>query len=188
MKTVLFYYDDFSNFEVACTAFQFHESLLTAAMEQRIYTSEENMRFEPHTTISELNPKEVSLLILPGGNPSNLFGNEEFRAFVLEVSAGGGVIAGICGGTAIPAAFGLLEGKRCTGGGDGISEDWDWGYPLFTESIICNDPVVTDGNIVTAKGQAFVELALELNSVMGMYKTEEEKLADISWWLQKSER
>lgn len=184
MKTILFYYDDFSNFEVACSAFQFHEGLVTAALEQRTYRSEENMLMVPHKTIAEIDPQEVDLVIIPGGNPTSLFEREDLKTFLSAIADRGGVIAGICGGTGLMAAFGFLDGKRCTGGGDGIRPDWEWGYPLFSRSNIDNsEAVVVDGKMVTAKGQAFLELSLKLNEVLGMYKSEEERLEDCKWWL-----
>lgn len=45
----------------------------------------------------------------------------------------------------------------------------------------------TDDNMVTAKGQAFVELSLKLNEVMNMYKSEEERLEDRKWWLGETQ-
>jgi len=186
MKTVLFYYDAFSNFEVACAAFQFQDSLITAALEQRIYISEENMKMVPHMTISQINPQEVDLLIIPGGNPTSLFDNDSLKTFVQSVSAHGGVIAAICGGTGLLASLGLLNGKKCTGGGQGITSDWDWGYPLFKESIIVDEPVVVDDKIVTSTGQSFLEFSLMLNEVLGMYESEEERMEDRRFWLKET--
>lgn len=184
MKTVLFYYDEFSNFEVACSAFQFHGSLVTAALEKRPYKSEENMIMVPHCAIGELDPGEVGLVIIPGGDPQHLYGNGEIRTFLGKVADHGGVLAGICGGTFLMAQFGFLKGRRCTGSGSGIPDDWREKYPFFEGAIIDNSlPVVADGKMVTAKGQGFVELSLKLNEVMGMYKDDEERLADRKWWL-----
>ncbi|MBB6480975.1 DJ-1/PfpI family protein [Spirochaeta isovalerica] len=184
IKTLLFYYDDFSNFEVACTAFQFHDGLITAALEQRPFKSEENMVMIPHKTLDEINPAEIDLFVIPGGNPTSLFENATLRSFLTAVADRGGVVAGICGGTGLMAAMGLLKGKKCTGNSAGIGPDWKWGYPLFSESIITNESaVVVDGNMVTSQGRAFLEMSLRLNDVMGMYSSEEERQQDLDWWM-----
>ncbi len=180
MNVCALYYDGFCEFELVLTAAQFKESLLTVALEDRVYVSEEKQRFLPHKRLAEVNPTDIDLFIITGGDPSYLYDNVELQEFVEIIRKNGAYIAGICGGTYLMAKYGLLDGKKCTGGSSGILENEET-KSLFKKANIINEDVVIDGKIVTATGQAFVELAGELAQLMGIYKSETERVEDYKW-------
>ena len=184
MATYIFYYDGFSGFETSCACFQFHKNLKAAALENRIYVSEENQKYIPDIIIDEIDPDDVDLLIIPGGDPSPLFENEKLKTFLLRLNDMGKHIGAICGGPSLLAKFGLLDNRKCTGNGMGINAE-SKSFPLFEKAGILQKGVVTDGNITTATGQYFVEFSLELFKQMGGYKNREEEQADYNWWILK---
>ena len=105
----------------------------------------------------ELDPSSVSMLILPGGMPGTL--NLDLSDFtdkiISAVTKNGGRIAAICAAPIILGKRGLLNGKKATG------------YPSFegdlTGAEISPLPVVTDGNVTTAKGMGVaLDFSLEL--------------------------
>ncbi len=116
-KTAIFYYDNFAEFEIVLTLLLLHKNheVVTTALEKRPYRSEELQLFCVDKTITELEPTEIDLLLIPGGNSSSMFENAELKAFIQNVADHGGKIAGICGGSELLAAHGLLDGLRCTG-------------------------------------------------------------------------
>jgi 4-methyl-5(b-hydroxyethyl)-thiazole monophosphate biosynthesis len=95
---------------------------------------------------SEVELKEVSLVIFPGGMPGSL--NLDAHAFTSEVieavANNGGRLAAICAAPLILGRRGLLNGKRATC------------YPGFETELVgavcLTDAVVTDGNITTSRG------------------------------------
>lgn len=181
MNVCILYYDGFCEFEVAITAENFkNEKLFAAALENRVYVSEETQRFLPDRIISELDPKDIDLLIIPGGDPSSLYDNQVLKNFVTELNKRGKYIAGICGGTFLMAEYGILDNKRCTGSGSGLSLEMD-SIDLFKEAVITDESIVIDGNVITAAGQAYVEMAIELGKIMKLYKTEKEVENDYKW-------
>ena len=106
---------------------------------------------------SEINPNEVSLLILPGGMPGtlNLDASHFTDDLISAVTKNGGRIAAICAAPLILGKRGLLDGRSATC------------YPGFEGELkgaeISSLPVVTDGNITTAKGMGVaLEFSLEL--------------------------
>lgn len=181
MNVCIFYYDGFCEFEVVLTASNFsRQNLFAAALENRPYVSSEKQRYLPDKVIAELDPKDIDLFVIPGGDPSALYDNTELKEFITGLDKMGKYIAGICGGTFLMASYGLLDGKRCTGSGSGLTADMpDIG--LFKNSIISDDSIVVDGNTVTAAGQAYVEMSIELGRLMGIYNSEEEAAADYRW-------
>ena len=178
MKVCILYYDGFCEFEVVFAAALFKDCFVAAALEDRIYISEENQRFLPETTIDKLNPGQIDLFIIPGGKPASLYDNQALKQFVLELDAQGKYIAGICGGAYLMAAYGILDGKRCTGGSSGLLGT----DTIFTNCIVCNDDIVVDGNAVTATGQAYVDFSFELARLLNLYAHQDRFHEDYRWY------
>ncbi len=101
---------------------------------------------------------EVSMVIFPGGMPGALnLDSSPFTNKILDaVTKNGGRIAAICASPLILGRRGLLSGKHAVC------------YPGFEEelvgAIIDDGPVITDGNITTAKGMG-VSLTFSLELV-----------------------
>ena len=181
MNIALFYYDDFAEFEVAQVGLAFcNENLFSVALENREYRSSEKQRFLVDQTIDEVDMDSLDLLVIPGGSPESLFENQVLKKFIQTLALKGKKIAGICGGTQLMAAYGLLMGKKCTGNTTGIFPS-DKSYKYFSDAILSEEYVVVDGNIITGQGQAFAEFAVELANQMGLYKNEKERTDDLNW-------
>jgi putative intracellular protease/amidase len=182
MNVCIFYYDGFCEFEVVLAAAEFSsQNVITVALENKIYISEEKQKFIPDKTIEELNPDDIDLFIIPGGDPCCLYENSILKNFICAINKNKKVIAGICGGAELLAAYGILDDKRCTGDSDGLKVDADY-IELFRNSIILKDDVVVDGNIITSTGQAFIEFAFELGMIMKIYKNKDEAQKGYRWY------
>lgn len=104
---------------------------------------------------------EADWLICPGGMPgsSNLASCEKLSNLLKGHYENGGKIAAICAAPSIVLApLGILDNKRATC------------YPGFEEHMtktkFINEPVVTDGTIITANGpSAAMQFALAIVSV-----------------------
>jgi len=182
VKLALFYYDGFGEFEIVltCLLFRRHE-LIAIALENREYRSEERQRFCVDQIVRDVDAYSIDLLVIPGGDPTPLIKNEELKGFIEKLVAGNKKIGAICGGSELLAAYGILNGKHCTGGGSGVGPDSNF-YPYYTGAVLSEEHVVVDGNIITAQGQAFVEFAVELARQMGLYEREEEYEEVLSWF------
>lgn len=182
-RTFVLYYEGFAEFEVvlACLAMAQGE-IVAAAQSLDPVTSEEGQRLLPDRTIADVDPDEVDLLIVPGGNPSRLIGDEALTSLLKELDRRETPIAAICGGTALLAAAGLLNGRECTGGGDSVDDLGELAVH-FSKAIVVDEDVVIDGHIVTAAGRAFVEFAFEVGDLMGVFASEEEASTQY-WWFK----
>jgi putative intracellular protease/amidase len=182
MNVCIFYYDGFCEFEVVLAAAEFSsENVITVALEDKVYISEEKQKFIPHKTIEDINPTEVDLFIIPGGKPDYLFDNSTLKNFIRALNKEGKFISGICGGTKLMATYGILDNKRCTGDGNGLRTNADY-INLFISSIIVKEDVVVDGNVITSTGQGFVEFAFKLVEIMNIYKDKEELEKSYKWY------
>ena len=182
MKIALFYYDGFSEFEVVliCLFFK-EEDVISVALENREFRSEENQRFCVDKVIKDVDIDSIDLLVIPGGEPAPLVKNLELKSFVENLVAKNKKVAGICGGASLLAGLGLLNGKKCTGLSSGKDPNIP-SYRYFSESIFLDDHVVVDGNMITAQGQAYVEFAIEIARQLNLCEKEEEYMEALKWF------
>lgn len=182
MNIALHYYDGFSGFETVIMALLFkRHNLIAVALENREYRSEENQRYCIDQLVQDVNADSIDLLVIPGGDPALLVENQALKYLIEQLLARDKKVAAICGGAAVLAGQGFLKGKKCTGLGSGVQPGSR--YELyFAGSILLDQHVVVDGNIITAQGQAYVEFAVELANLMGLYTTLDAYEADIKWF------
>ena len=113
------------------------------------------------TLAEEITGDGAQALILPGGMPGSLGldASKETDRLINKILARGGRLAAICAAPLILGRRGILNGKRAVC------------YPGFENELIgatvCDAPVVTDGNITTAKGMgAALAFSKELISLL----------------------
>lgn len=101
----------------------------------------------PTTTYAEC-PRDVDVLFVPGGLDGTIaaLDDAETIAFLREIGGKARYVTGVCTGTLLLGAAGLLKGRKATG---------HWYIrdllPLFG-AIRSDDRVVMDGNVVTGGG------------------------------------
>ena len=119
---------------------------LLAGLQEDPVPSARNVKIVPDTTIEQLNPDELDLVVLPGGLPGveNLKRDPRVKELLEKMQAKGKMCAAICAAPGALASFGLLEGKKATI------------YPTLREELqgakVEDAPVVVDGNVVTSQG------------------------------------
>ena len=123
---------------------------------------------------ADISEKDVSLsdmtaVILPGGMPGtlNLEKSETVQKAIAYAMDNGLPIAAICAAPSILGHVGILNGRKATC------------YPGFEADLrgarIASEPVVWDGNILTAKGAGVaLEFALSLVSRLATNEISEE--------------
>lgn len=128
-----------------------------------------------------MDPGDVDLLVIPGGQPLENHNNPAMKgkvdalvSLIKAVNERGGKLASICGGMRFLAYAGVLDGRRCTHNIDDPGE-------MFSKAIFTNERVTVDGNIITGQGQAFAEFAVEMGRQMGIYESEKQAQDDIDW-------
>lgn len=107
-------------------------------------------------TFDTVDPRDYIGVLVPGGarSPATLSQNIEARAFVRAVNERGGLIAPICRGALLPAAAGVVSGRRVRG------FHLDAEYPELVVRPAVQDagglwvadlPVVVDGNLISSR-------------------------------------
>ncbi len=116
---------------------------------------------QPTRSLAEVDPADVALFVLPGGDRWEQQPLERELVDVLSTLDARSVpIAAICAATTAIARAGLLRGRRHTSNG---LEYLKRQVPTYTESANYVDaPAVRDGGLITATGLADVEFAREI--------------------------
>ncbi|OAG27364.1 DJ-1 family glyoxalase III [Thermodesulfatator autotrophicus] len=134
--------------------------LVIAGLEDAPIPSARNVKIVPDTTVDQLSPDELDMVILPGGLPGveNLKKDSRVKDLIQKMQEKGKKCAAICAAPGALAAFGVLKGKKATI------------YPSLKnelkEAKPEDAPVVVDENIITSQGPgtampfAFTLLAL----------------------------
>ena len=178
MKTYVFLYDGFADFEIAPLLLFLREKteVITFSFESGTQRSEEQLKVVVDKSIDEVDPDDVDLLLIPGGNPEPHKERTDFHNLLKQVHERGKLIAAICGGPGFLAHAGLLKGLRIAHGYS--AED---AVRVFEGSDITDEDVIVQGNIITARGQAFAEFAVEVYRVLGFFENEEEAQNSLAW-------
>ncbi len=168
MKTFVLVYGSFVQFEVilTCLFMKTKGDIVTAGMDGSEVTSQEGFVIKPHIRLSDVNPDEVDLFVIPGGEHVNIYGNPLLTKTLQDLNQKGKVIAAICSGPVHLAKAGILDGKKYTS--FNLPERKD----DFKRAEYVDTNLVVDGNIVTAKAVGYVDMALELGKIMGIYTDE----------------
>jgi putative intracellular protease/amidase len=119
------------------------------------------LRVLPSTTAAGVNPSDVAVFVLPGGDRWEKAPIEpELEALLKQLDARQVPIAAICGATVAISRIGLLRGRRHTSNGLNYLRSHVPGYDEADRYV--NAPAVRDQGLITASGLADVEFAREL--------------------------
>lgn len=106
-------------------------------------------------------PKEYEALILIGGNRWGSPEAEKVVPLVQKALDSGVLVGAICCGASFLCAHGFLNHVKHTG--NGLEELQRWGGERYTnEAGYVNAQAVSDGNVVTANGVAYLEFTREV--------------------------
>lgn len=118
------------------------------------------LHLNPEARISEIQPGEGDLLLLPGADTWLVPQQEPVIAKVREVLESRATVGAICGATLGLANAGLLDNRLHTSNDPGVLKMFCPNY--HGERFYMNEPAVTDGNLITASGLAPVEFAYHI--------------------------
>ena len=125
------------------------------------------LMIRPSRSLSEVDPSDVAVFILPGGDRWERSPMEpELAAVLHRLDAAGVPLAAICGATVAITRAGLLRGRRHTSNGRAYLEKQVPDYDAGADYV--DAPAVRDRGLITASGLADVEFAAELLGELGV--------------------
>ena len=169
MKTVVLLYETCCIYEIVITNYflQYcgHE-LVFATVDGKPVTAQEKFSLNATCALKDIDPKEVELLLVPGGDISSI-SNEEVYSFIRAVAANMQLVAGICNGVDELDNAGILEGIDST------------------HSL--KDDLVVGEHVITARANMYVDMAIAIGKKMNLFVDEADLQETIDFWkLHKS--
>ncbi|MDD4924571.1 MAG: glutamine amidotransferase [Dehalococcoidales bacterium] len=144
--------------------------LVTVGNNKSEVTTMGGLKFKPDVEIAELKIKDVAVLVLPGGDTWLDSVHDAILSVVEECLKENIVVAAICGATFGLARKGFLNGRPHT------SNDLEFlkaVCPDYSgEAFYQKQPVVTDGNLITASGIAPLEFSAQVFSKLEVFTPE----------------
>ncbi len=181
-KIVVYIYEGMATFEIALLAQLLGSDpgieLIITADELRLIKDKSGMLIMPHTDLKSVHSEDIDGIIIPGGWLADL--DEHLISIIRDLKEEQKLIAAVCAGSSIMARSGVLKGIRYT---TSIVEWQDKHRDFFKiedpfprESYVeCR--AIRDGNIITAKGSAFIDFTMEVCDYFDLFEDEDDKKA-----------
>lgn len=164
MKTVVLLYETCCIYEIVITNYflQYcgHE-LAFATVDGKPVIAQEKFSLNATCALKDIDPKEVELLLVPGGDISSI-ANEEVYSFIRAVAANVQLVAGICNGVDELDNAGILEGIDST------------------HSL--KDDLVVGEHVITARANMYVDMAIAIGKKMNLFVDEADLQETIDFW------
>jgi putative intracellular protease/amidase len=175
LKTCLLVFDGLADWEPALALCEINKSgkfdVVTVGFSERPITTMGGYKVSPDLTLDTINPDEVAIFIMPGGEMWEQGPNEDLIKLLHQFHAKGTIIAAICGATLEIARAGLMQGILHTSNSKGYLKAM---LPEYRDDDFYVDKLaITDKNLITASGLGSVEFACEIVRLLNMYSREE---------------
>ena len=129
------------------------------------------MKVMPEFTLSEVDPQEMDLLILPGGEMWHRLEDANLAELIHQVYKLGGIVAGICAASLYLVKIGMFNsGIKHTSNGLDYLKYYLPDYGL--QDYYLDTFAVSDQNIITARGEAPFEFAYYILKALDVYDDE----------------
>jgi putative intracellular protease/amidase len=152
-----------------------NRSVVAVGFDHEPVTSMGGLRVAPDRALNAIQPSEVEIFIVPGGDLwESSYPEAELSQILNDLVTAGIPIAAICGGTLAVARAGLLNDRRHTSNMPGYIDEHapDYsGAPMY--EVV---PAVNDRGVITASGLAPVEFAREIFRQLKIFSAADEEL------------
>ncbi|MED0991055.1 DJ-1/PfpI family protein [Bacillus nitratireducens] len=172
-KALIFLFDGFAEFEVNVASLFLKSKefeIITATVDGKAVTGEGGFLCQPHVSIEHIEVVDYEVFIVPGGHIFHHLENEQLLSIVSELHKQNKWIAGICAGTALLHAAGVLNMKKfstsLTSDEEQLAHLHEWKYKQKKD-------VTVDGKVITAVGSAYVEFAAEIMKQLNLFNEDE---------------
>ena len=112
-------------------------------------------------SVGELDVDEIRSFIIPGGNITHI-NRAEVHDYLHGLRKRNTLIAGICAGVDVLDDSGILQDIKSTHS--------------------CNDDLVNDKKVITARANAYVDFAIEVAKELNLFVSEEDLQETIAFW------
>ena len=160
-KTAVLLYPQFSEYELSVALsilMQGKKPIVTVGLNNQPIKGESGLSCIADTTVDEIIFTEVDSLLLPGCmDIGTLINEQKLFEFIRQITENETIIASISSSPFLLAKAGVLNGKKFT---VGLTMEAIEKLGVFEKENYSEDLVVQDGNIITARGRAFIRFGI----------------------------
>jgi putative intracellular protease/amidase len=183
MNVLFLLYDGFVDFEIAILtellAMTGRTVVTTAPGTTGRARSVGNLNVVVDKALGDINPVDYDALVIPGGMPKPYCDDPAVQTLIKSFKQAGKRLAAICAAPTFLGAAGALDGKMFTTTIPVTDHDF---APYFKGANYVDKSVVADGDLVTAKGSAYVEFAVAVGHELGIFKDREDELETLLFY------
>ncbi len=164
MKDVVLLYDNCCIYEIVILNYFLKatsSNLVFCSVNGGNIMAMEGYSIRTEVALEDIHLSQVRSFIIPGGDISNIDYDIVYNSLKILCNSGA-LIAGICAGTDILEKAGLLKDVSSS-----KQEEFD---------------CVRDGNIITARANAYVDFAIETAKALDLFEDEEDLQETIAFW------
>ena len=134
------------------------------------------LRVTPDTTLDVVEPREVELLLLPGGDmwQGDQYDAARISALVRDLLEADTPVAAICGATVALARAGVLDDRRHTSNAPDYLTEFAPAYR--GRDYYVTELAVRDRHVVTASGLGSVDFAREIFADLDVFSGEQREM------------
>lgn len=180
-KILVFLADKMADFEINLTCYllmKYNRDIIPVAYEKTTIVALSGLQYVPRFSISEVTDyPDIDGIIIPGG--FHYEQREELTNLIKKLHQTGKLVAAICAGPQYLARAGLLEITHYTttmtieSHKELFSHSGEFPFP---QDMFLDKPVVRSGNVITAKGTAFIDFTMEILDYFEIFKDSQEKI------------
>ncbi len=175
MNVGLYVYDGYYETEICIATYLFKDKIVTLASDQNVITGIDGRKIFVDQLVKDTDPKEIDLLIIPGGK---FQAKEDIFELIRQCEKNGAIVGGICAGVDYMVHAGVLSGRRYTS----YYKQEETYEHLPEDGILTYTRYESDRNMVTANPNAYLEFALELYHLAG---NEIESTEGLEGWFKR---
>lgn len=165
MKDVVLLYDDCCIYEVVILNYFLKVTggdLLFCSLQGKTVRAMEGYSINADLPVEEVELLDVRSFIVPGGETANI-DDALVMDIIRQLHRQNVLIAGICAGVDVLEKAGILNDIRST-------------------RSIAQEDCVKDGNVITARANAYVDFAIEAAGALDLFEDEADLQETISFW------
>lgn len=135
-------------------------------LNNQVVKGEAGLTSIPEATINEIDINQLDSLVLPGVDDfEHLFNHSELTSFLRNFIKKNIIIGAISSAPYLLSMSGLLSERKYTTGLTANQRDF---LGTFNEDNYIDSPVVIDRNLITARGAAFIEFAIQYGELLNL--------------------
>ena len=166
-KTLVLFYPGCIEYEIMLAAELLSKtsSIDVATPDGSNHEGSNGMTFRASHRFANAMIENYRCILIPGGDVESVINNEALGDLLADGAKSGTVLAAIGSGPLFLAKAGVLKGKRFT---HGIAEHFrPFLAPFCVGAEFCDEPLVIDGDIFTAKPEAHIDFAIAVAERLG---------------------